>query len=305
MDECGQLTTVEHPMPLRRRRFRISPGHGFVAPAMLFFAAMALLPAIYVVYLSFFAADRRSGAHVFVGLQNYLEVLRNPALAPAATHTLTFSMGSAFFHLLFGFLIALYLNTSLDRRFLNVCRALFLIPWAISPAVVGMVWRLLTHPQISPIGIIATQLHLGQWAPLANPRTALATLTLINIWNFTPFYMLMLLASLQAIDVGLYEAAMIDGANRLQQLRHVTIPEVRRVLFTLGLFDLVTTAVYFDLMWVTTRGGPVGSTDILPTFAYRLAFLSFDFGHAAAIGVFLFLISIGLSAIVVFAMEKE
>ncbi len=293
------------PMPAvaARPRRRPSPGYLFVAPAMLFFAAMAVFPMLYVLYLSL--SKMQGQTRVLVGIQNYIEIWVMADLRPAILHTVTFSVSSAVLHLLFGFILAVYLNLSLDRRFLNICRALLLIPWAISPAISAMVWRLLTHPQISPIGILVNQLGLGQFTPLSDTNQAMPMLIAINVWQFTPFYMLMILAGLQAIDETLYDAAMVDGASRWQQLRFVTIPEVRRLLFTLALFDLVTTAVYFDLMWVTTRGGPVGSTDILPTFTYRLAFLSFDFGHAAAIGMVLFAVSIALSAFVVFVMEKE
>jgi len=130
-------------------------------------------------------------------------------------------------------------------------------------------------------------------------------LTAINVWHFTPFYMLMILAGLQSIDPALYEAAMIDGANTMQRVFYVTIPQVRRLLFTLGLFDLVTTLVYFDLIWIATHGGPVGSSEVLATYIYRQAFLSFDFGHAAAVGMLLVIVSVTLSAFGVTLMERE
>jgi multiple sugar transport system permease protein len=180
------------------------------------------------------------------------------------------------------------------------------MPWAVSPVVVAMVWRLLAHPQISPIGIVLRDINPNwTWQPLAGIHTALPAVTAINVWHFTPFFMLMLLAGLQAIDPTIYEVAMIDGANLLQRIWFITLPQVRRLLFTLGLFDVVTTAVYFDLIWITTRGGPVNSTETLTTLAYRTAFLSFNFGSAASIGVVLFAVSITLSIIVVFLMERE
>lgn len=296
-----------HRKPGRPWYRRLSPGYGFVAPAVLFFAAMAVLPTVFVFYLSFTSSPRgQTSPRFFVGLQNYLKVFSVAAIRPAVTHTLAFAIGSSVFHLFFGSILALWLDSRLNQRFLSICRALLLTPWAISPAVVGMIWRLLTHPQISPIGILVSGINpRWTWAPLASTKTALATLTGINAWHFTPFFMLMILAGLQSIDPTLYEAAMIDGASTLQRIRYVTIPLIRRLLLTLALFDVVTTAVYFDLMWVTTRGGPGGSTEILPIYAYRQAFLSFDFGLAAAIGVLLFVVSIALSIVVVVLMERE
>lgn len=286
---------------------RVNPGYWFVAPGVLYFAAMAVVPALYVLYLSLHTSPRgRADQLSFVGLQNYADLFSSRALGPAVEHTIFFAVGSALFHLLFGLLLALLLNSGLNRTYLGICRGLLLMPWAISPAVAAMVWRLLAHPQISPVGIWLTSINPEWiWQPLASTDTALPAITAINVWHFTPFFMLMILAGLQGIDPTLYEVAMIDGANLFQRIWYVTLPQIRRLLFTLGLFDVVTTAVYFDLIWVTTRGGPVNSTETLTTLAYRTAFLSFDFGSAGAIGVMLFAVSITLSIIVVSLMERE
>lgn len=291
----------------QRQRRHFSSGYWFIAPGMIYFAVIAVFPALYVFYLSFQSSPRgRADLLSFVGLQNYVDMFASRAFWPAVQHTILFAVGSAAFHLLFGLALALLLNTNLNRTYLSICRGLLLMPWAISPAVVAMVWRLLAHPQISPIGIVLTSINPEWiWQPFASTQTALLAVTAINVWHFTPFFMLMILAGLQAIDPTIYEVAMIDGANAFQRIWYVTLPQIRRLLFTLGLFDVVTTAVYFDLIWITTRGGPVNSTETLTTLAYRTAFLSFDFGSAASIGVVLFAVSITLSIIVVALMERE
>lgn len=288
-------------------RRRINTGYWFIAPGVFYFAAMALFPALYVLYLSFHSSPRgRADQLSFVGFENYVDMFASRPFGPAVQHTISFAVGSAAFHLLFGLILALLLNTNLNKTYLNICRGLLLMPWAVSPAVVAMVWRLLAHPQISPIGIVLSGLNPEWiWQPLASTQTALLAVIAINVWHFTPFFMLMILAGLQAIDPTIYEVAMIDGANFPQRIWYVTLPQIRRLLFTLGLFDVVTTAVYFDLIWITTRGGPVNSTETLTTLAYRTAFLSFDFGSAAAIGVVLFAVSITLSIAVVILMERE
>ena len=122
---------------------------------------------------------------------------------------------------------------------------------------------------------------------------------------FTPFYMLMILSAMQAIDPGLYEAAVVDGANGPQQVFFITIPSIKNTLLTLGMFDFVTTAAYFDLTWIMTQGGPVNTSEIIPTWVYRTAFQSFEFGKASAIGMILFTISVIVSIIVLRAMDKE
>ena len=286
---------------------KINPGYGFVAPATIFFAIMAVFPTLYVIYLSVNCSPRgRPMDLTFCGLSNYLEVFNTPAVGPVVVHTIVFSVGSTILHILFGLGLALYLNSNLNRRFLTLSRALLLTPWAISPAVASMVWRLLAHPDISPIGYMVSAIN-PEWsfAPLASVDTALPMLIAINTWHFTPFYMLMILAGLQGIDPTLYEISMIDGANAIQRLWFITLPQIRRLLFTIGLFDVVTTAVYFDLVWITTRGGPAKATEVLATYTYGKAFLSFDFGFASALSIVLFVVSMVLSVLVVVMMERE
>jgi multiple sugar transport system permease protein len=298
------VAVAETPAKTRKK---VNPGYGFIAPAMIFFAVMAIFPTLYVVYLSINCSPRgRPMDLTFCGLTNYLEVFQTPEVGPIVTHTLMFSVGSTLFHILFGLGLALYLNSNLNRRFLTFSRALLLTPWAISPAVAAMVWRLLAHPDISPIGYLVSAINPSwSFAPLSSVDSAMPMLIAINTWHFTPFYMLMILAGLQGIDPTLYEIAMIDGANAVQRLLYITLPQIRRLLFTIGLFDVVTTAVYFDLIWITTRGGPAKATEVLSTYIYGQAFLSFDFGFASALSIVLFVVSITLSVVVVVLMERE
>jgi multiple sugar transport system permease protein len=290
-----------------KARSRDSLGYLFVSPAMIFFTVMAIFPTLYVLFLSFHTSPRGKPNQLeFAWFANYIEAFQTPILKEIVSHTLVFSIGSSILHLFFGFLFALFLNSQLNRRFLTFCRALLLAPWAISPAVVAMVWRLLAHPDISPIGQILKTINQGwHFAPLASTDSALFMLTAINTWHFTPFYMLLLLSGIQAINPELYEISKIDGANWFQRIRFITLPLIRRLVLTLLLFDVLTTAVYFDLVWITTRGGPAGATEVLATFTYRQAFLSFDFGFAAAISMILFAVSILLSFFLVSLMERN
>jgi multiple sugar transport system permease protein len=185
-------------------------------------------------------------------------------------------------------------------------RTIFLVPWAITPTVVAILFRLVLHPQVGPIAIFLKSIGSQiVFAPLGQTNTALLFVTLTNVWMFTPFYMLMILSALQAIDVGLYEAAVVDGANGSQQIFFITIPSIRNLLLTLMMFDFVSTAAYFDLTWIMTQGGPVLSSEIIPTWVYRTAFQSFEFGKASAIGMILFTISVIVSIIVLRVINRE
>lgn len=299
-------TTIATPRA-HRKPFRLpfSPGYLFVAPAVILIVLMAVYPTIRVTYLSVMDYSRRTQELTFVGLDNYIGLLTDPVFHRILRQTLYFSLFSTIGHVGLGFLIALAMNANLSRRFVGACRALILLPWALSPIVVAIIAQLWAYPLISPIAKILQMLGSTiEFTPLGHPRTALAALTIINVWQFTPFFMLMILAGLQTMDPELHEAAKVDGASALQRVRFITLPHIRSVLFTLTLFDLVTTAAYFDLIWVTTGGGPVRSTEVLATYAYRIGFLTMDWHRAATVGMILLVVCIILASGVVYLMER-
>jgi multiple sugar transport system permease protein len=266
---------------------------------------MAVYPTFRVLYLSLTDTSRLTGDLSFVGFRNYLELFRDPIFRKVVGHTLSFSLSSSLGHIVLGLLLALAMNARLNRRFVNLCRAVILLPWAVSPIVVAMIAQLWAYPLTSPIAMTLQALGwAGEFSPLGRPATAMWSLIVINVWQFTPFFMLMILAGLQTMNPELHEAAQVDGASPLQRLRYLTLPHIRDILLTLSLFDLVTTAAYFDLIWVTTQGGPVRSTEVLATFTYRIGFLSMDWHRAATVGVILLVVCVLLAAGVVAIMER-
>jgi len=289
----------------KRRWPRINPGYLFIAPAVLLMTLLAVYPTFRGVNLSLLRTIKRTRETSYVGFANYTAMLADPIFRKAFKQTLLFSGFSSLGHIVLGFILALVMNTALNRRFMSMCRAVILLPWALSPIVVAIITQLWVYPLTSPITRVLRALRLSaEFAPLARTGSALWTLTAINVWQFTPFYMLMILAGLQTIDPGLYDAAKVDGASLVQRIRYVTIPHVREALLTSALFDLVTTAAYFDLIWVTTQGGPVRSTEVLATYTYRLAFWSMDWNRATTAGMILLVLCIATSAVVVVQMQR-
>ncbi len=289
-------------------KIKISTAYWFVLPAMLFFVLLAIYPSAFVLFLSFFATGK--GTNISAAqpsLSNFIAVWNHQNFVRILTQTFSYAGGATITHVVMGFSLALLLNViPLHPFFIRAMRTIFLIPWAITPTVVAILFRLLLHPQVGPIAIFLKSIGSPiVFGPLGQPDWALLSVTLTNAWMFTPFYMLMILSALQAVDPGLYEAAVVDGANGTQQVFLITIPMIRNTLLTLGMFDFVSTAAYFDLTWIMTQGGPVGSSEIIPTWVYRTAFQSFEFGKASSIGMIIFLISVMVSIIVLRAMDKE
>lgn len=286
-------------------RVRINPGYLFIAPAVILVALISFYPTFRVIFLSLTKYSRLTMEYTFVGLENYLPLLESPLFFQTLKQTFTFSFYSTVGHIVLGFVIALAMNSNLNRKFISLCRALILLPWALSPIVVAMIAQIWTHPSISPVGQLLRLFGSDiTFMPLGHPDTAMTALISINIWQFTPFYLLLILAALQTIDPELYEAAIVDGASKLQQIRFITLPLIRNVLLTLILFDSVTTAAFFDLIWVTTQGGPVRSTEVLATLIYRAGFLTMDWSRAAAASVIL-LILVFLVAIFITVIMKK
>lgn len=287
-------------------KLRISPGYLFIAPAIILIILMAVYPTFRVVYLSVLDYSRESKEMVFVGMDNYTKIIADANFQKTLGQTLNFSLFSTVGHVLFGLILALIMNAGLNQRFVNTSRALILLPWALSPVVVAILAQLWSYPLISPIAKILESLgYAVEFNPLGRTGSALWTLIIINVWQFTPFFMLMMLAGLQTIDPALDDAAMVDGASMIQKIRYITIPHLRNLILTLLLFDLVTTAAYFDLIWVTTQGGPVRSTEVLATYIYRIGFLTLDWNRAATVGVILLVLCIGLAALVVFQLRED
>ena len=287
-------------------KLRLSQGYLFIAPAVILIIIMAVYPTFRVVYLSVMDYSRVSKEMVFVGMDNYTKIIADANFQKAIIQTLKFSLFSTAGHIVFGLILALIMNAGLNRRFVNTSRALILLPWALSPIVVAILAQLWSYPLISPIAKILESLgYAVEFNPLGKTGSALWTLSIINIWQFTPFFMLMMLAGLQTIDPSLDDAAMVDGASTIQKIRYITIPHLRNLILTLLLFDLVTTAAYFDLIWVTTQGGPVRSTEVLATYMYRIGFLTLDWNRAATVGVILLVLCICIAALVVFQLRED
>jgi multiple sugar transport system permease protein len=177
-------------------------------------------------------------------------------------------------------------------------RSLVILPWVIPGVVAALMWRLIYDAQLGflnaflgRIGLVS--LSREDW--LGDPQVALWAAVLTGIWKGFPFSMVMFLAALQNVPRELYEAAGMDGASRFQQFVYVTIPSISDVLRTVALLISIWTFNYFEIIWVLTRGGPVGSTHIFPTYIYQVSFRNFDYGEASRFAVISFLIVSGVS----------
>lgn len=301
----------------RRRRRLLAQYRTRSARNEAFFAAVLLLPAVAILALVIFyplvqalllslkdASLLNVTVAPFTGLDNFKQLLGDEVFWTAVKNTLVLTTISIGGSLVLGMSLALVLNENLPFR--NFFRGIALIPWVVPGVVVALLTLYMFNSQVGVIDYVLVQLGVTEgfvdW--FGSTRNALWAIILANIWNQTPFYMLMILAGLQTVPEDEYDAVKVDGANVLQRFRYVTLPNIRGVLAIVIALQVIWNFNNFDLIWATTEGGPVNATTTLTVHVYRMAFKSLDLGYAAAIGVVMLIALLLFSVFYVRAMER-
>jgi ABC-type sugar transport system permease subunit len=241
-----------------------------------------LLPLLLVSVLSLFDWNlSRSATPVFSGLNNYARMLSDPEVLGAVGRTLLFTVESVVLQLVLGLGIALLFVR--HSPVMGVVRTLFLAPMMVAPIFAAMVWRLLYSDDFGLLRYAL--LALGVEDPpswLGDPAVALHAVVLVNVWQWTAFVVLFLLAALQSIPAELYEAARMDGAGAWRRFRFITLPLLRPAILAVALFRAVDAVKVLDIVYVLTAGGPGTSTQLVSFLVYRTGLGFFDLGYASA-----------------------
>lgn len=306
------ISASKHTSKLKSLRFFKATNrlvnYSFVIPATLFLIVFIAYPVFFNIRISFQdlqASNLLRGDAPFVGFKNYGTIFNNEIFLKAIVNTLIFTVGSITFQLPIGLGLALFYNLRFPGS--RAMRGLYLIAWTIPVIVVGAVFRWLLDGQFGVFNWILRSLSIidGPIFWLSDPRLALGAVIFVNIWLGIPFNMALLLAGLQSIPHELYEAAEIDGASKMSRFWYITLPLLRPALFSVLLLGLIYTFKVFDLIWVTTSGGPVNATHVISTLAYRTVFQQFSFGTGAAMLNFLFLILFVISLLYLWNLKHE
>jgi multiple sugar transport system permease protein len=220
----------------------------------------------------------------FVGLMQYSTVAHDPLFGEALKTTGLFVVGTVSVELVLGFLIALaLLNIHRGRRLAN---GVILLPMIVTPVIVALIWRYLLDPQFGLVNYAIHLLGYQQDIPwLGSNSLALPSLILIDIWEWTPFAILVLHAGMLAIPDDLYEAARVDGAGAWQIARHVILPYLSPLILVVLLLRTMDTYRVFDTIFVLTRGGPGTSTQTVGIYAYENGFVYLNMGYTMALSV--------------------
>lgn len=270
-----------------------------LVPVLIFLAIVAVAPTTAAIIDSFRELSLVSfGARgEFIGFDNYKELLSSDKrFFTAVWHTCLFVVVVVPIEFCGGLAIALWINREFRGR--RLILTLIMIPTVIAPIVVGLIWYLFFLPTF---GLFTQGLNdLGLFRDtgvFSTPESALAVLMLIDIWEWTPFVMLILLAGLTAMPKAPIEAATLDGASRRQILWHVQIPLLRPLIVIALLLRSIDASKIFDTVYVLTGGGPGDSTEMVTTFAHRTSFMTWNLGYGAAICLVLAFASLVMAAV--------
>ena len=258
-------------------------GYLFVLPMVLVMALLIFWPFVSAIFISTTSLNFLTGETTNVGLRNYQRLWTNSDFLQSIQNTIQFTFWSLTLKFVIGMTVALILNSRLPFR--NLLSGIMLLPWIVPEIVTALAWKSIYDPMfggLNPIlqgaGIIDRPLG---W--LSDPNMAMGSIISVNIWKGIPFYVLLLLAGLKAIDREQIEAAQVDGANAIQRFRNVTLPGLRYVIVVTLLLSFISTFNQFGLPFLMTGGGPSGATKLYSILAYEKALGSLQYGPGIAI----------------------
>ncbi|TQJ48680.1 sugar ABC transporter permease [Phycicoccus sp. SLBN-51] len=267
----------------------------FASPAMAFVAVLIIFPVAWTLYLSLTDAEGSVRAESeFVGFANYLDVLGDTErFWPAVMRTVIFTGGVLAAEIVLGMAIALLLWRPFKGE--KWVRVAILLPLVATPVAVGMMWRLIFDPNIGMANRVLGWVGLGPWPWLAGEHSALPTTMLIDVWQWTPMIVLILLAGLTSLSDEPQEAALIDGASAWQRFRHVTLPLLMPTLVVAVLLRGIDALKTFDILYATKGkgGGSFHEVETLNVYAYGLSFDYNEYGVSSTVLIIFFLIIIG------------
>ncbi len=286
---------TEHPALPRRARApawlaRLTP-YVYILPAVLVMLAGLAYPIVDAVRLSFYewpmGTDFASTAR-FVGFEAFAQMLQSAQVWVSMGVTLAFVVIAVSCEMVLGIALALFLEKPV--RGMRVFRTIFVLPMMIAPICVGLVWRYLFDANFGPINLWLGALGIAPHSWLAEPGLAFTAMVVTDIWQWTPFVLIMVLAGLQGLDNSVIEAARIDGANGWQQIVRVKLPMIKPILVVTLLARMIDGFRGLEVIYVMTFGGPGQSTELFSLHIFKAAFISQKLGYSAALSILLLVI---------------
>ena len=281
-------------------------GWFFVLPLIIWLSLSILFPLYIAVDLSFYNVKIIGTEGKFFGINNYLKILNSKKFWSSFNNSLIWVLGNAIAQTFFAFLIALTLNKKFI--FKKIATNWIILSFIIPTVVIVVIWKLMLSSSSGIVNAILIDLNfIDQPIGFFSSRTsAFISLVLINSWRWSPFLALIILSGLKSINREIYDASKIDGTNFFTEFWYITFPNLKHVLFVLGLVGTLLSFNVFDIIWLITKGGPSGATTTLPLLIYETAFTKFRLSQAAALSVITSIILLTFSILFIkFMSEKK
>jgi ABC-type sugar transport system permease subunit len=299
--------TAVAPPPTRRRRRKyggLSPWL-FALPALAVYVVFLVYPSISSLFFSLTDWDGLSPSYNIVGLQNYVDMTKDPVIATALKNNVIWTVVTLTVPVVVGLALAILLNGKVRGK--PFLRLIFYTPAVLPLVAIASIWGWLYNPQYGAINEFLRVIGLGQLAQpwLGQDSTALAAVMVPAIWVRVGFPMLIYLAALQGISAEMYEAARVDGATRSQQFWNITMPSLRPANYIVLALSLIDSFKVFDLIYATTYGGPGTATQVMGTWMYANVFQYYQAGYGTAIAVVVTVIAIVVSIPYVISQTRE
>lgn len=277
-----------------------------LAPLLIFVIIVAIYPLAFSIFISFFKyrLTDPDQTKTLVGIANYQQAFKDPIVVGSLKTTMKFVVGTVVIELALG--LGLALLFSAETRFMRFTRSFLLLPMALPPLVIALVFKALYNTEFGVIPYYLKQMNIDVGRGLlAELSTALPAVMLVDIWQWTPLIMFIFLAGIKSLPTEPYEAAIVDGASRWQSFIHITLPLLKPTLLVALLLRTMQSFKVFDIIYATTAGGPGTSTTVLNFQIYKVGLTFFNMGYAAALAnILLFIVAI-LSVFYVMTLERQ
>ena len=274
----------------------------FAVPAALVVAAVIIFPWFFTLFMSVHEW-KVSGNVYYVGLTNYLHLLRDQRFLWAVARTLYFTTASVILPVVIGIWAAVCFARKFRLR--GAARTLFILPMMATPVAIALVWTMMFHPQLGVLNYLLTSVGLPPSSWVYSADTVIPTLVMVETWQWTPLVMLIVLGGISSLPIDPYEAAVIDGATAWQMFRYLTLPLVWPFVVVAGVMRIIDALKAFDTIFVITNGGPGTASETINMLLYQTAFGYYDLGYASAMVVVFFALIMLLSLVLLRTRQQE
>ena len=273
-------------------------------PVLALLAVLSLFPFFYIIWMSLNIVSLINGISFdFAGLANWTRMFTDEVVGAAWARAALYFVATVGLEMILGIAIALLVHELVWGQ--NLVLSLILLPMFMAPVIVGLLGRFLTDSSYGLYAYVLRELGIFESDILGTASSALPAVILMDVWEWTPLIVLIVLAGLASVNQYVIEAAKVDGANYLERLRYIVAPSIAGVVIVALLVRSMDAIRYFDIITVTTNGGPGNTTKIIPIRLYETAFRFFDLGYAAAIGLGMLVFSILVANVFVRILESR